>query len=97
MFVVTEVDVDGRSYTVTNQEQSDGNYWIERVLLYDPTDPEVGVLRSTCEDCGSWRRRTGLGGFDVLRRTDLKFATNEGDEITADPTFGDDFLASPLQ
>jgi hypothetical protein len=88
MFVVTEVDVDGRSYTVTNQEQSDGNYWIERVLLYDPTDPEVGVLRSTCEDCGSWRRRTGLGGFDVLRRTDLKFATNEGDEIT---TFRSDF------
>ena len=71
MFVVTEVDGNGRSYTVTNQEQPNGDFWIERVLLYDPLDPEAGVLRSTCENCGSWRRRTGLGGFDVLRRTDL--------------------------
>ena len=71
MFVVTEVDGDERSYTVTNQEQPNGDFWIERVLLYDPLDPEAGVLRSTCENCGSWRRRTGLGGFDVLRRTDL--------------------------
>ncbi|MCI0893170.1 MAG: LysM peptidoglycan-binding domain-containing protein, partial [Chloroflexi bacterium] len=71
MFVVTEVDGDGRSYTVTNQEQANGDFWIERVLLYDPMDPDAGVLRSTCENCGSWRRRTGLGGFDVLRRTDL--------------------------
>jgi hypothetical protein len=71
MFVVTEVDVDGRSYTVTNQEQPNGEYWIERVLLYDLLDPDAGVLHSTCENCGSWRRRTGLGGFDVLRRTDL--------------------------
>ena len=70
MFVVTEVDSDGRSYTVTNQEQPNGEYWIERVLLYDPLDPDAGVLRSTCENCGSWRRRTGLGGFDVLRRSD---------------------------
>lgn len=71
MFIVTEVDGDGRRYTVTNQEQPNGEYWIERVLLYDLLDPEAGVLRSTCENCGSWRRRTGLGGFDVLRRTDL--------------------------
>ncbi len=71
MFVVTEVDGDGRSYTVTNQEQPNGEYWIERVLLYDLLDPDAGVLHSTCENCGSWRRRTGLGGFDVLRRTDL--------------------------
>jgi hypothetical protein len=74
MFVVTEVDVEGRIYTVTNQEQPDGDYWIERVLLYDPMNPDEGVLRSTCDNCGSWRRRTGLGGFDVLRRTDLAFS-----------------------
>jgi hypothetical protein len=75
MFVVTEVDGDGRSYTVTNQEQPNGEYLIERVLLYDPLDLGAGVLRSTCENCGSWRRRTGLGGFDVLRRTELAVAS----------------------
>ncbi len=99
MFVVTEVDVDGRLYTVTNQEQPDGDYWIERVLLYDPMDPGAGVLRSTCDNCGSWRRRTGLGGFDVLRRTDLAisdFATIDGVGALTDPTYGDTFLASPL-
>lgn len=71
MFVVTEVDTQGRAYTVTNQLQSDGGYLVERVLLYDPADDQVGVLKSRCTECGSWRRRTGLGGFDVLRRRDL--------------------------
>ena len=75
MFVVTEVDASGRGYTVTNQEQADGNYLIERLLLYDPSDPKAGVLHNTCENCGSWRRRTGLGGFDVLRRTELAVAS----------------------
>ncbi len=89
MFVVTEVDGDGRSYTVTNQEQPNGEYWIERVLLYDLLDPDAGVLRSTCESCGSWRRRTGLGGFDVLRRTDLavpsvaSYTVRAGDTLPA--------------
>ena len=109
MFVVTEVDVDGRSYTVTNQEQPDGNYWIERVLLYDPMDLEAGVLRSTCENCGSWRRKTGLGGFDVLRRTDLSlsvasYTVRAGDtlpaiadhyEITVDDILSANALNSP--
>jgi hypothetical protein len=71
MFVVTEVDSTGRAYTVTNQLQADGGYLVQRVLLYDPQDDQEGVLRSRCVECGSWRRRTGLGGFDVLRRRDL--------------------------
>jgi hypothetical protein len=71
MFVVTEVDSTGRAYTVTNQLQGDGGYLVQRVLLYDPQDEQAGVLRSRCVECGSWRRRTGLGGFDVLRRQDL--------------------------
>ena len=71
MFVVTEVDPTGRAYTVTNQLQADGGYLVQRVLLYDPQDEQEGVLRSRCIECGSWRRRTGLGGFDVLRSRDL--------------------------
>ena len=71
MFIVTEVDEAGRAYTVTNQLQPDGGYLVQRVLLYDPQEHEAGVLHSPCLECGSWRRRTGLGGFDVLRRRDL--------------------------
>jgi hypothetical protein len=82
MFVVTEVDGDGRSYTVTNQEQPNGEYLIERVLLNDPLDLSAGVLRSTCENCGSWRRRTGLGGFDVLRRSDVAAAPSSASTYT---------------
>jgi len=75
MFIVTEVDEAGRAYTVTNQLQPDGGYLVQRVLLYDPQEHEAGVLHSPCLECGSWRRRTGLGGFDVLRRRDLDLAS----------------------
>ena len=75
MFIVTEVDEAGRAYTVTNQLQPDGGYLVQRVLLYDPQEHEAGVLHSPCLACGSWRRRTGLGGFDVLRRRDLDLAS----------------------
>jgi len=67
MFIVTEVDESGRAYTVTNQQQADLSYRIERLLLYDPQNPVQGVMRDL------WVRsarigRTGLAGFEVLRR-----------------------------
>lgn len=71
IFVVTEVRNDGRAYSVTNQEQPDGDFLIEKVLLYDPQDPTAGAFRD------AWIRdswgvgRTGLGGFDVLRHRAL--------------------------
>lgn len=66
MFVVTEVDAQGRAYTVTNNLQDDGSFKIERLLLYDPADPAAGVFHI------DWCNRpklgtTGRGGFDVLR------------------------------
>jgi hypothetical protein len=79
MFVVTEVDPAGRAYTVTNQLQPDGGYLVQRVLLYDPRAEQEGVLHSRCAECGTWRRRTGLGGFDVLRRRNL--AHSPGTEV----------------
>jgi len=66
MFVVTEVDDNGRAYTVTNNPYDAQNYKIERLLLYDPNDLTAGAFQN------DWVSRpavglTGLGGFDVLR------------------------------
>lgn len=66
MFVVTEVDEQGRAYTVTNQYQADKTYLIQRLLLYDPADPTAGVIQN--EWSNPRLGRTGLVGFDVLRR-----------------------------
>jgi len=79
VFVVTEIDPQGRAYTVTNQIQSDGSFLVERVLLYDPNNPAAGAFRN------EWttnveRGRTGLGGFDVLRR--ISSCLQEGTSVT---------------
>jgi len=78
MFIVTEVDADGRAYTVTNQPQAWGNtLWgtmlILRYLLYDPLAPGAGIIYN------EWRDRhlgqTGNDGFDVLRKRGLEAGT----------------------
>jgi beta-lactamase class A len=66
MFIVTEVDEEGRAYTVTNQYQLDKTYRIQRYLLYDPADPAAGMIQN--ELSNPRLGRTGLIGFDVLRR-----------------------------
>ena len=68
MLVVTEVDSLGRAYTVTNQMQDDGHFLIQKILLYDPLNPEVGAFVNDWVKPESNQGRTGLGGFDVLRR-----------------------------
>ncbi len=74
MFVVTEVDAEGRAYTVTNQYQSWGNpIWgsmlILRYLLYDPQSPGDGIIYN--EWSNSRLGQTGHNGFDVLRKRGL--------------------------
>jgi len=71
MFVVTEVDAEGRAYTVTNQYQSWahpiwGSMLILRYMLYDPHAPGEGIIYNEWSD----RRlgMTGNNGFDVLRK-----------------------------
>jgi len=71
MFVITEVDAEGRAYTVTNQYQAWGNeIWgtmlIMRYLLYDPNTPGAGIIYNEWSD----RKlgRTGHNGFEVLRK-----------------------------
>jgi beta-lactamase class A len=66
IFIVTEVDGQGRAYTVTNQYQLDKTYRIERLLLYGPGDPTAGVIHNQWVD--RVLGRTGQDGFDVLRR-----------------------------
>lgn len=67
LFVVTEVDDTGRAFSVTNQSQPDFGFLVERVLLYDPDDPSIGAFRNEWTN-DFMKGRTGLGGFDVLRR-----------------------------
>ena len=75
MFVVTEVDADGRAYTVTNQHQSWGNpIWgntlILRYLLYDPRSPGEGIIYN--EWSSPRLGMTGQNGFEVLRKRGLE-------------------------
>ena len=89
IFVVTEVDYQGRAHTVTNMVQPDGSYLIQKILLYDLTGGHEGALEGQCEDCTTWARLTGLGGFDVLRRsevslepgTSISYAVRPGDTL----------------
>lgn len=78
MFIVTEVDAEGRAYTVTNQYQIWGNpIWgkmlILRYLLYDPHTPEVGIIYNEWSD--RHLGQTGNNGFDVLRKRGLGAGT----------------------
>jgi hypothetical protein len=68
IFVVTEVDEQGRAYSVTNIQHEDLSYVIQRLLLYDPSDPSLGAFRNEFMRDSRIYGRTGLGGFDVLRR-----------------------------
>jgi len=78
ILIVTEVDAEGRAYTVTNQYQIWGNQiWgtmlILRYLLYDPHAPGEGIIYN------EWSNRrlgqTGNNGFDVLRKRGLEAGT----------------------
>ena len=84
MFIVTEVDEKGRTYTVTNQKQSAGDFLVQNVLLYDPSSPISGAFKN------SWTQdvlhgRTGLGGFDVLRRKIASFPPGSLFEYVVNP------------
>ena len=78
MFIVTEVDAEGRAYTVTNQNQAWGNQiWgtmlILRYMLYDPHTAGAGIIYNewSSRDLG----QTGHNGFDVLRKRGLQAGT----------------------
>ncbi len=68
MLVVTEVDADGNVYTVTNLTQVSPLHstTIERVLLLNLADPNVGIARNQWAS-DRVNGRTGHAGFDVFR------------------------------
>lgn len=75
MFIVTEVDTEGRAYTMTNQNQSWGSeLWgsmiIQRYLLYDPQSPGEGIIYN--EWSNPRLGMTGQKGFEVLRKRGME-------------------------
>lgn len=74
IFTVTEVDAEGRAYTVTNVQQEDLSWLIARLMLYDPADPAAGAFDVEFMRSARIFGRTGLGGFDVLRRRGVGLA-----------------------
>jgi len=90
MFIVTEVDEQGRAYTITNNKQRDLTYIVQRVLLYDPTDLTAGAFKN------DWANsphvgRTGMKGFDVLRRKGVSLP--DGTEYVHTVAPGDTLLS----
>ena len=90
MFIVTEVDAEGRAYTVTNQHQSWGhpiwgNTLILRYLLYDPRSSGEGIIYN--EWSNPRLGMTGQNGFEVLRKRGLEagslynYAIRPGDTL----------------
>ncbi len=68
MLTITRVDGAGRAYTVTNINGPDG-YTVQEALLYDPSQPNVGLFYDyTNKEKSRLYGLTGYGGFDVIRR-----------------------------
>ncbi len=64
MLAVTDVDETGRAYTLTNLNTDEG-YIVDEFLLYDPQNPNEGLI-------SRWNNRdyahlglTGSGGFEI--------------------------------
>ena len=66
MLVVNRVDADGRAYAVTNHKTSDG-FIISEVLLYNPTDPDVGMFSVWTARPNAENGSTGFAGFELWR------------------------------
>ena len=66
MLVVNRVDAEGRAYSVTNFNTSDG-FIIDEVVLYDPADPNAGIFAHWTSQPYAKMGATGYGGFEVWR------------------------------
>ena len=72
MLTVTRVDADGRAYSVTNYVTDQvyfPHFAIQEVMLYDPAQPGVGKFYEWTDKKNYALGLTGLGGFEVWRRT----------------------------
>ena len=66
MLVVNRVDADGRAYAVTNHKTKDG-FIISEVLLYDPSDPYLGMFPIWTARPNAEMGSTGFAGFELWR------------------------------
>jgi len=66
MLVVNRVDADGRAYAVTNFTTPNG-FIISEVLLYIPTDPDVGMFSVWTTRPNAKNGSTGFAGFELWR------------------------------
>ena len=64
MLVVNRVDIDGRAYAVTNHKTKDG-FIISEVLLYDPSDPYLGMFPIWTARPNAEMGSTGFAGFEL--------------------------------
>lgn len=66
MLVVNRVDSDGRAYAVTNHKTPKG-FIISEVLLYNPSNPNVGMFPVWTARPNAETGSTGFAGFEVWR------------------------------
>ncbi|MCC7118020.1 MAG: hypothetical protein IT310_05795 [Anaerolineales bacterium] len=66
MLVVTRVDSAGRAYSVTNYNTEQG-FIINEVLLYDPSDPSVGIFAQWTKKKEQALGSTGFAGYELWR------------------------------
>ncbi len=66
MLVVNRVDSQGRVYSVTNYNTEQG-FIIDEVMLYDPSDPTLGMFAQWTAKPRAKLGSTGFAGFEVWR------------------------------
>jgi hypothetical protein len=66
MLVVTRVDSNLNTYSVTNYGTQAG-FVIAETLLYNPSDPTAGIFHTWTQERNAILGSTGFGGFDLWR------------------------------
>ncbi|MGD8554012.1 MAG: LysM peptidoglycan-binding domain-containing protein, partial [Anaerolineales bacterium] len=69
----------------TNIQHDDLSYVIQKLLLYDPSDPSLGAFRNEFMRDSRIYGRTGLGGFDILRRRGITLPPGSAYEYIVEP------------
>jgi hypothetical protein len=70
VITVTNVDEEGRAFSVTNVNSDEG-FVIKEILLYDPNQPGVGMFYEWADPANIHLGLTGLGGFRLWRAREL--------------------------
>jgi hypothetical protein len=66
MLVVTRVDSNLNTYSVTNYGTPQG-FVIAETMLYNPSDPKAGIFHTWTQERDAILGSTGFGGFELWR------------------------------